>query len=120
MNEVELAQKMIIDFFEGTLKNDFTLDSYDYGITSNLPSVTYGTGEIPNSLKESPDNLSRAIFLKNTESPYFYFYSVLRNRYADSGTSGSFILTFFAGCVISIVFNFSGIGLIASIISLSF
>ena len=70
--------------------DDFTLDSYDYGITSNLPSVTYGTGEIPNSLKESPDNLSRAIFLKNTESPYFYFYSVLRNRYADSGTSGSF------------------------------
>lgn len=26
MNEVELAQKMIIDFFEGTLKNDFTLE----------------------------------------------------------------------------------------------
>lgn len=25
MNEVELAQKMIMNFFQGTLKNDFTL-----------------------------------------------------------------------------------------------
>ena len=24
MNEVELAQKMIMNFFQGTLKNDFT------------------------------------------------------------------------------------------------
>ena len=30
MNEVELAQKMIMNFFQGTLKNDFTSEQKKY------------------------------------------------------------------------------------------
>ena len=52
------------------------------GIGSNLPASPdedYFEGK-------SADQIAKAIYLKNTESPYYYFYSVLRNRYGSEMT----------------------------------
>lgn len=57
------------------------------GIVSNLP--------MESSAKTSFDSvtddglISKAIFLKNTESPYYYFYSVLKSRYSNPTLSTS-------------------------------
>ena len=47
------------------------------GIGSNLPSL-----DDPDSFKDKDiRQIAKAIYLKNTESPYYYFYSVLKDRY---------------------------------------
>ena len=48
------------------------------GIVSNLPSIDTPEYFDNSDIKE----ISKAIFLKNTESPYYYFYTVLKARYA--------------------------------------
>ena len=35
--------------------------------------------------ENEPEEIGTAIYLKNTESPFYYFYSVLKMRYHDSG-----------------------------------
>lgn len=65
---------------------DFT-NTITPGIVSNLPS---GIGADDFSGK-SVDDVARAIFLKNTESPFYYFYSVLKMRYGDVGFKQSLL-----------------------------
>ena len=48
------------------------------GIVSNLPSIDTPEYFDNSDIKE----ISKAVFLKNTESPYYYFYTVLKARYA--------------------------------------
>lgn len=66
---------------------DLDTDVNGSGIISNLPTSSMATDEFSES--DDPNLVSQAIFLKNTESPYYYFYSVLKSRYSD-GASGSF------------------------------
>lgn len=60
-----------------------TYDDVSVGVVSNLPQTT-----MTNSFDDgdSIEAISRALFLKNTESPYYYFYSVLKSQY-DSNIS---------------------------------
>lgn len=62
------------------------LDIVSPGIMSNLPSLSISGDAFIN---RDCDSISRAIYLKNTESPYYYFYSVLKDRYG-SGMANSF------------------------------
>lgn len=55
------------------------------GIYSNLPISSSDTNAFENS---EPDVISKAIYLKNTESPFYYFYSVLKFRYGDGVSPG--------------------------------
>lgn len=56
------------------------------GIGSNLPSL-----EDENSFKDKDyKEIAKALFLKNTESPYYYFYSTLKYRYAENSEQGEF------------------------------
>lgn len=64
--------------------SDITADKP--GILSNLPSSNDGTYFDGKSY----DDISKALFLKNTESPFYYFYSVLKYRYQENSVSGSF------------------------------
>lgn len=57
------------------------------GIVSNLPSSSGDSKAFDNASEVS---IAKAIFLKNTESPYYYFYSVLKEQYKNIGTSSSF------------------------------
>lgn len=50
------------------------------GIISNLPANSV-SGDYFNG--KAGSEISKAIYLKNTESPFYYFYSVLKSRYAD-------------------------------------
>lgn len=50
------------------------------GIISNLPNNSV-SGDVFNGKPGS--EISKAIYLKNTESPFYYFYSVLKSRYAE-------------------------------------
>ena len=62
-------------------------DKTGSGIVSNLPTSSMATNKFDSS--SDPTVVSQAIFLKNTESPYYYFYSVLKSRYED-GSTGNF------------------------------
>lgn len=62
-------------------------DKTGSGIVSNLPTSSMATDKFDSS--SDPTVVSQAIFLKNTESPYYYFYSVLKSRYED-GSTGNF------------------------------
>ena len=53
-------------------ENDNTI-----GIISNLPSAS---GDYTAFNNASENSIAKAIFLKNTESPYYYFYSVLKEQ----------------------------------------
>ena len=55
------------------------------GIGSNLPALDDAEAFKGKDFK----NISKALFLKNTESPYYYFYSVLKERY-QNGTENNF------------------------------
>ena len=67
------------------LGRDFNIRTgADFGILSNLPM----TEDEEHFKGANPDRISKAIFLKNTESPYYYFYSVLKSRYGDANGSG--------------------------------
>jgi hypothetical protein len=57
------------------------------GIESNL-STTESEDDFDSS--SNYKDISRAIYLKNTESPFYYFYSVLRMRYDENSEDGSF------------------------------
>ena len=62
------------------------LEGSTAGIVSNLPMT-----ESENSFEgKDYKEISRAIYLKNTESPFYYFYSVLRMRYDENSEDGSF------------------------------
>ena len=50
------------------------------GIISNLPNASISGDSFNN---KSASEISKAIYLKNTESPFYYFYSVLKSRYAE-------------------------------------
>ena len=52
------------------------------GIYSNLPELSAAENEFQGDTEGG----SMAIFLKNTESPFYYFYSVLKMRYGNEGT----------------------------------
>ena len=60
--------------------NDDILTATNFGIVSNLPNIT------ENDYFEGKDarQISKALYLKNTESPYYYFYSVLKYRYTTN------------------------------------
>lgn len=66
--------------------DDFNITNGNYGVTSNLPSITSDTAF---DSKDIPD-ISKAIYLKNTESPFYYFYSTLKYRYTGNSSNGSF------------------------------
>lgn len=56
------------------------------GIYSNLPGGSSNGTYFNNTSDYSP--ISKAIYLKNTESPFYYFYSVLKMRYGNGENSG--------------------------------
>lgn len=59
----------------------------DSGVVSNLPSISDATYFDGKDIRST----SKAIYLKNTESPYYYFYSVLKYRYGgDFSGDGDF------------------------------
>ena len=74
----------------GLYSNDINtvLTEYDIsnitnpGIYSNLPADSAQTDAFT---ENEPEEIGTAIYLKNTESPFYYFYSVLKMRYHDSG-----------------------------------
>ena len=57
------------------------------GVVSNLPSQSLDNDAFKELSNDNDFKISKAIYLKNTESPFYYFYSVLRTRYGE--TSGS-------------------------------
>lgn len=59
---------------------DYT-NTINPGVYSNLPSSSSDSEWTANS---SGSEISKAIYLKNTESPFYYFYSVLKARYGDT------------------------------------
>ncbi len=65
---------------------DYRIPGGNYGVTSNLPSITSDTAF---DTKDIPD-ISKAIYLKNTESPFYYFYSTLKYRYMGNSSDGTF------------------------------
>lgn len=74
---------------QGILTNpDALVNETNPGIVSNLPENSSS-----NALFKDDDytisDVSKAIFLKNTESPYYYFYSVLKSRYGDADLNGN-------------------------------
>ena len=75
------------DAVNNCIKKMDTTDKTSPGIISNLPSSSMATDKFSDS--DDPTVISQAIFLKNTESPYYYFYSVLKSRYED-GATGNF------------------------------
>lgn len=66
------------------LKNYDLTDTVAPGMYSNLPADSAQTDAFT---ENEPDEIGAAIYLKNTESPFYYFYSVLKMRYHDSGTN---------------------------------
>ena len=56
------------------------------GIVSNLPESSSAIGEFDG---KEVSEISKAIYLKNTESPYYYFYSVLKTRYGSADLNGN-------------------------------
>lgn len=52
------------------------------GIYSNLPQDSISHTAFDNA---DGGEIGTAIYLKNTESPFYYFYSVLKTRYSDNG-----------------------------------
>lgn len=74
---------------------DSTYDVMSAGVTSNLPQVSSPEVSVAFAGSRGSDtegvsvasvdskNVSKALFLKNTESPYYYFYSVLKYRYTN-------------------------------------
>lgn len=59
---------------------DYT-NTINPGVYSNLPSSSSDTSW---TAKATGSEISKAIYLKNTESPFYYFYSVLKSRYGDT------------------------------------
>ena len=57
------------------------------GIVSNLPESSSANYYFDDSSEVS--DISKAIYLKNTESPYYYFYSVLKTRYGSADMNGN-------------------------------
>ena len=64
-------------------------NSMDSGIVSNLPYTTAETSFDSVDSSSRASEVAKAIFLKNTEGPYYYFYSILKSEYG-SGNGGNF------------------------------
>lgn len=57
-----------------------------FGVVSNLPSINEGNYFTGKDARQ----ISKALYLKNTESPYYYFYSVLKYRYSENSEHNTF------------------------------
>lgn len=70
----------IIELLNPNDSNRFT-NTTNPGVYSNLPTESFST----HTFDDNIEGASKAIYLKNTESPYYYFYSVLKSRYGETG-----------------------------------
>ena len=63
---------------------DFITNKVNPAIASNLPQEALANDIFKKDETNTAHQISKAIYLKNTESPYYYFYSVLKKRYGTA------------------------------------
>lgn len=95
MNEVELAQKMIINFFQGTLKNDFTPDQKEI-LKTVFQKVKIEYGPMNEDITDDAGEYNREeekIIISNKNTDKNFYIEILIHEYGHALSNHDFYKT---------------------------